>query len=564
MRTRFLPTLTAYVAFAASMLFATQTFSDAGHGAEAAFEPGGKNYFSVNAVSDLFETVLRYNPIERKEDVYLTLFLSDFLSNRPVDSASIEISSPEDAALKFAVERSDKGTYVVSTNFPEKKKYNLKVVIKAGGKNDLMLLGPVEVGKQLPKAAAASGSASGNNNNWLWLALAFALGLGLMFAVMQARMRRMSAAQKATAMLLIVAAASLPSSVRQTANAHAGHGPKQKTEGALSDEIEVGKETQFLYEILTAAPSSSAYANALRLNGRVLPATNGSARVVAPQTGTITSLSVRIGQKVTKGQTLAVVQQTLTTSEQVGLTTERTMAEAEYQAAKKEYDRLQTLQDIVAKKELQAAEIRLNAAKENKAVYDRLGSGLGKQFTVVSPVAGTVDNFNLSVGQQIQQGDALMNVYDNRTLKIEATVYPQDMVAVSDSARYSVSLPDDAGVVFAAKRQALGTSIDPLNQSTTLVLEVENSAGRLLPGQLVNVNVSVNAGKSRAAIPAAAVTDIGGKPAVFVHREPEIFKIVYVQSSDGANATPVGDALVENDRIVVNGVYMLKSIHQNQ
>lgn len=109
----------------------------------------GKNYFTLNSVSDVFEMVLRYEPIEAGHSVKMTLFVSDFITNKAIDSAKIEITSPDNDKLKFSVKQIDKGTYIVEGEFPENKPYSLVANISAGDNADLMTLQGIEVGKKL-------------------------------------------------------------------------------------------------------------------------------------------------------------------------------------------------------------------------------------------------------------------------------------------------------------------------------------------------------------------------------------------------------------------------------
>ena len=90
-----------------------------------------KNYFTTSGVSDVYELLLRYEPIKSNEDTHLKLFVSDFDSNKPVDSATIEITSPDDDKLKFEVHQLEKGVYEIHTTFPENKIYSLTIDIKS-------------------------------------------------------------------------------------------------------------------------------------------------------------------------------------------------------------------------------------------------------------------------------------------------------------------------------------------------------------------------------------------------------------------------------------------------
>jgi hypothetical protein len=109
----------------------------------------GQTYFRLSSVSDVFEMVLRYEPIQAGNSAQMKLFVSDFSTNRATDSAKIEITSPEDDKLKFVAKQIDKGTYIVEGTFPENKSYSLVANISAEDNADLMTFEGIEVGKKL-------------------------------------------------------------------------------------------------------------------------------------------------------------------------------------------------------------------------------------------------------------------------------------------------------------------------------------------------------------------------------------------------------------------------------
>lgn len=115
----------------------------------------GQTYFTVNSVSDIFEMVLRFDPIDAGHNTKLKLFVSDFETNKPIDSAQLSITCPDDDKLKFTVKQIDKGTYIIEGTFPENKIYSLVANISAGDDTDLMMLEGIEVGKQLTQAESS-------------------------------------------------------------------------------------------------------------------------------------------------------------------------------------------------------------------------------------------------------------------------------------------------------------------------------------------------------------------------------------------------------------------------
>lgn len=115
----------------------------------------GHTYFTVTNASDVFECVLRYKPLEAGKQAQMQLFLSDFITNKAIDSAKIEITSPDNDKLKFTIKQTDKGTYSIIGTFPENKSYSLIANISIGDIADLMTLQGIEVGKKLSQPEEA-------------------------------------------------------------------------------------------------------------------------------------------------------------------------------------------------------------------------------------------------------------------------------------------------------------------------------------------------------------------------------------------------------------------------
>ncbi|RSK45508.1 hypothetical protein [Hymenobacter rigui] len=145
--------------------------------------------FSVAALSESFELLLRYEPLQKGQDADMRLFVSDYATNAPIKGAKLTITCPEAADLKFVVSEKSPGSYLVEGRFPANQKYSLAVNIVAGDKADLMLLSGIEVGKLLPVAAAAPAAAPliGSWKTVLLLFGAFALGIAATALVMRRR-----------------------------------------------------------------------------------------------------------------------------------------------------------------------------------------------------------------------------------------------------------------------------------------------------------------------------------------------------------------------------------------
>ena len=155
--------------------------------------------FSVAALSESFELLLRFEPLTKGKDADLRLFISDYATNAPIKGAKLTVTCPEAADLKFAVTENSPGAYLVEGVFPADKKYSLAVNIVAGDKADLMLLSGIEVGKQLPVAAAPAAAAPALIGSWKTVLLLFgAFALGIAATALVMRRRRLVAVPTST------------------------------------------------------------------------------------------------------------------------------------------------------------------------------------------------------------------------------------------------------------------------------------------------------------------------------------------------------------------------------
>ena len=347
--------------------------------------------------------------------------------------------------------------------------------------------------------------------------------------------------------------------------AHGGedHGGEAKasTGVALTDEVLLPKESQFLFQVQTNLAAYSTTYSRATLYGTVSAAAGGEGRIVVPQGGRLVSLSARVGQQVRAGQTLAVVEQTLDATQQIGLSTERANAQAELRAAQQDYARLQTIADIAARKDVVAAELRLRQARQNAGILN--GQARQRRVSLTAPISGMVDVFTLAVGQQVTAGQQLLTVINPGKLSVTAQVFAADLDQVTPASRFVVEgLQGESRA--SARLVSFSNVVNPVNQARQQVLDVAGGSA-LRPGQSVNVRVQDRAGKPQLAVPTAAVTDVGGKPAVFVHTSPEVFKLRFVQPGPADDQrTVILGGLEVGERVVTENTYQLKSVYLNQ
>lgn len=128
--------------------------------------PAKTSRFVATATSEVFEVVIKYEPITPGDSASLDLFLNDFATNQAIAGAGIEVEVQDSLPVAAAVEYSGvPGVYRLKASFPAAKTYNLLLTITAGDELDLLPVNGIEVGKTLLLAEDTHSHSSA----WQWI-----------------------------------------------------------------------------------------------------------------------------------------------------------------------------------------------------------------------------------------------------------------------------------------------------------------------------------------------------------------------------------------------------------
>ncbi len=528
---------------------------------KAAISANGKNYFTSEAISDKHELFIKYQPITVGEETTLQLFISEYLTNRPLDSVTLKVTSKEDKDLKFIVTNADRGYYEIKVIFPEKKTYSLSLSITSQLGPDLLLLQNIEPGKLLPHIAEEH-SVSFFASPLFLIGVGLLAGLLIMFIFMKARYPKL-------ATTILIALCLLPTATMQPAKAHERHDDAGKKGNNFFNSFDVPKETQFLFDVLTQSIQAGSFTESIKLFGTIIPSSKGQAVVQSPQTGKITSLTVQVGQRVERGQVLATIEPSIDAGSLVNFLAEHNNVDAEVEAAKKEYDRLKAIEDIAAKRDVAEAEARYRKAKENKKLFDNLSNGNAnnsRSIFLKSPINGIVSNFTYTIGATINANEILLTVTNLSKVYVEAQVFDRDAEKVNAGKNFNVeSSTTDVHKTAEVRLLAPAQSINPTNQTQRVIFEMENPGGEFKIGEFVNVRVFSKQNSKEIALPNSAISEINGRPVVFIKNNAEQYSVSYISlGQNNGTFTVIQKGVEEMERVVVNATYQMKMIYLNQ
>lgn len=323
-------------------------------------------------------------------------------------------------------------------------------------------------------------------------------------------------------------------------------------------ELDVSQEQRQALGIETAVAGSGTAANS-RLPARVEVPPEQIRILAAPVAGLVDMLAVMPGEAVRRGQVLA----RLTGPQALELQRDVLQASAQATLWRQNLRRDEQLfaEGLIAEARLHSTRAAASQAFAQDAERRRglqLAGGvpgkLGDALALTASIDGVVLEQGVQLGQRIDAATPIYRLARLSPLWLEIQVPLSVAATLRKGGSVRVVDPTVQGKVV-----AIGRSVDPLSQGVLVRAEIHAGAERLVPGQLLEVELDSPAGQG-VQLPSAAVVRQAGSALVFVASAtgrfvPRAVSIV----SQGGNSVRV-EGIRPGEAIVVKGASGLKAM----
>ncbi|OLC52305.1 MAG: hypothetical protein AUH43_00445 [Acidobacteria bacterium 13_1_40CM_65_14] len=293
--------------------------------------------------------------------------------------------------------------------------------------------------------------------------------------------------------------------------------------------------------------------------------------------GRLDSISVRLGDRVKRGQMLAKIEdrelleqvRQAQAAYEVSAATIRQreadlrLAQTNLDRSKNLYERQlipkQTLDDTDARYQAAAAQLDLAKAQHSQADarLDELKINVANTV-ITSPVNGFIGKRTLDPGAWVTPNSALLSVVDISLVRLVANIIEKDLRRISAGQRADVEVDAYPSETFRGRIARISPVLDPATRTAQIEVEIENSTFRLKPGMYARVNFTVEQRNNTLVVPANALVDVQGSRGVFQpNGDTAKFKPVKVGLSD-EKLVEVSEGLSEGERIVTTGAAALR------
>lgn len=300
-------------------------------------------------------------------------------------------------------------------------------------------------------------------------------------------------------------------------------------------------------------------AESVKLNGRIIPNETRQAKVYALVSGRIKSLTAELGDYVTKGQTLAVLQST----EVAGAANDVAMANANLDIAKKNLEsteemyksNLATGKDLIsARLEFSKAGSELNRARQVAAIT----GGNNAAYILSAPVSGYIIEKNITNNSEVRQDNSasLFTVADLSAVWIIASVYESDINKIKIGDNVTVNTLSAPEKNYLGKIDRIYDVLDPASRTMKVRISMPNPLHELKPEMFATINVKGKPEGRMLSIPSKAVVMDNSRQYVVVKKDRQLsIKPVQVQKRIGDTSFITG--LQEGEQVVTNSQVFL-------
>jgi cobalt-zinc-cadmium efflux system membrane fusion protein len=293
------------------------------------------------------------------------------------------------------------------------------------------------------------------------------------------------------------------------------------------------------------------------------------ARVLAPLSGQVVDLQVKLGDPVRKGQIICMLSSrdaAAAAGEHIESRKDLELAEKnasmtadlfEHQAASKMA--LQQAESDLAKARARAARTGEALRVLGVAVQDDVARFNGR-VPIRAPIPGVVIERRVTDGQFAPaDGTPLLTVANLDTVWVIGDLFERDLRLVRRGQPAVVTTSAYPGEQFEGKVNYISESIDPASRTAKVRVSVANPAGRLKPEMYAAVALAVEGDERTPIVPADAIFTEEGRSFVYVELAPGRFvrRAVEVAAGEGPSRR-VLTGLRLGERIVVGGALLLR------
>ena len=263
----------------------------------------------------------------------------------------------------------------------------------------------------------------------------------------------------------------------------------------------------------------------VKSNGQLEVAPGSSADITAVVGGNVKSIKVFHGDKVSRGQVLAVLEH----PDYIVLQEDFAEVASKLDFLEKEYERQKELfeNNVGSGKDYQKTKSEYNTTKAKYAGLklrlqmlnispEKVQKGeITNTITIKSPIKGFVNEVNIKVGSYVGEKDVLFEVTDNDAIHADFMVYEQDVHLIKEGQKVHFTVSNRPDKEYTATIFAIGKEFDKNNRAVHIHAKVNEDTDGLISGMYISGHIHTDKNYTRT-LPNDAIVSEGTKSFIFI------------------------------------------------
>ncbi len=263
----------------------------------------------------------------------------------------------------------------------------------------------------------------------------------------------------------------------------------------------------------------------VKTNGQLEVPPASRADVTTVIGGNVKEIKVFHGDKVVKGQPLAVLEH----PDYISLQEEFAELAHRLEFLEKEYSRQKELFDnnVGAGKDYQQVKADFNTAKARFAGLklrleflnispDKVIAGnITKSIDILSPINGYINDVDIKVGTYVDAENKLFSISDNSAIHADFMVFENDVHLLKIGQKIDFTVSNRPGEELSAVIFAIGNEFESNTRSVHIHANLTDNPGNLIPGMYISGHIHTDINFTRT-LPDGAIVTEGTKSYIFV------------------------------------------------
>lgn len=280
----------------------------------------------------------------------------------------------------------------------------------------------------------------------------------------------------------------------------------------------------------------------VKSNGQLEVPPANSADITAVIGGNVKEIKVFHGDRVSKGQLLAVLEH----PDYIALQESFAEVANRLEFLEQEFERQKELfeNNVGAGRDFQQAKSEYNTAKTK---YEGLKSRLqlinlspakikegiiSNTVSILSPINGFINEVNIKVGSYVDAKDILLEITDNSAIHADFMVYEKDVHLVKEGQKVHFTVSNRPGEELTATVFAIGKEFEANSRAVHIHAKINEKVSGLIPGMYISGHLHTDENYTRA-LPNDAIVAEGTKSFIFILDKQALEKHVGEENHEG-------------------------------